>query len=268
MSGTKPPGYLLTATLIAMALLCSVAAAGTLTYSIGDRVPLNGTAYATTTLYIFVTGPGLDPNGVNPAQMKSPVVSGDPSTFVQVGVTDGRWSYIWNTAHQGFSLREGIYTLYAVSQPVAKNALTAVYGSIDISLSRDGRSFPAMGMITINTSPSGAMVYIDSQFIGTTPKSLEAAPGPHTLRMESPGYQIILESLTVNGGETTAIEKILVPVTAVITSPVISPTTQVTITTLPPVPAGTGTQAIPLTAGIGIFATSAASLLWCHQRKK
>jgi len=59
----------------------------------------------------------------------------------------------------------------------------------------------------------------------------------------------------VNGGETTAIDKILVPVTAGITSPVVFPTTQVTITTLPPVPAGTGTQTIPLTAGIGIFAT-------------
>jgi len=123
-------------------------------------------------------------------------------------------------------------------------------------------------MITINTSPSGAMVYVDSQFIGTTPKSLEAAPGPHILRIESPGYQTILESLTVNGGETTAIEKVLVPVTAVITSPIVSPTTQVTITTLPPVPAGTGTHTIPLTVGIGIFATSAASLLWCHHRKK
>ena len=91
------------------------------------------------------------------------------------------------------------------------------------------------------------MLYVDSQLIGTTPTSLETATGPHTLRIEFPGYQTILESLTVNGGETTAIEKILVPVTAVITSPVVSPATQVTITTLPPVPAGTGTQTIPLT---------------------
>jgi len=81
-------------------------------------------------------------------------------------------------------------------------------------------------------------------------------------------YRTILESLTVNGGETTAIEKILVPVTAVITSPVVSPTTHITITTQPPVPAGTGTQTIPLTAGIGIFAISAASLLWGNHRKK
>jgi len=266
--GTKPPGYLLTATLLGVALLCGVATAGILTYTIGDRVPLNGTAYATNTMFIFVTGPGLDPNGVNPAQMKSLVVSGDPSTFVQVDVTNDRWSYIWNTAHQGFSLREGTYTLYAVNQPVGKNDLPAVYGSIDISLSRDGVSLPATGTITINTSPPGAMVYVDSQFVGTTPKSLETATGPHTLRIESPGYQTILESVTVNGGETIAIEKILLPVTAVITSPVVSPTTQVTFTTLPPVPAGTTTQTIPLTAGIGIFAISIASLLWGNHRKK
>jgi len=154
---TIPLGYLLTAILIGMALLCGVATAGTLTYSIGDRLPLDGTAYATNTLYIFVTGPGLDPHGVNPARMKSPVVSGDSSTFVQVDVTNVRWSYIWNTAHQGFSLGEGAYILYAVSQPVGKNNHPAVYGSIDISLSRDGESLPARGTITINTSPSGAM---------------------------------------------------------------------------------------------------------------
>jgi len=267
MSGTVPRWYLLTAILIGIALLCGVATAGTLTYTIGDRVPLNGTAYATNTLYIFITGPGLDPNGVNPAQMKSPVVSGDPSTFVQVDVTNDRWSYIWNTAHQGFSLREGTYTLYAVSQPVGKNNLPAVYGSIDISLSRDGVSLPAMGTITINTSPSGAMVYVDSQFIGTTPKSLETATGPHTIRIESPGYRTILESMTVNGGETTAIEKVLVPVTAVITSPVVSPTTQVTITTLPPVPAGTGTPSLQLDAGIGILAAAGAILLQRNRNK-
>jgi hypothetical protein len=154
--GTVPLGYLLTAILIGMALLCGVATAGTFIYTIGDRVPLNGTAYTTNTLYIFVTGPGLDPDGVNPAQMKSPVVSGDPSTFVQVDVTNGRWSYIWNTAHQGFSLREGTYTLYAVSQPVGKNDLPAVYESIDISLSRNGVFLPATGTITINTSPFGS----------------------------------------------------------------------------------------------------------------
>lgn len=119
--------------------------------------------------------------------MKSPVVSGDPSTFIQVDVTNDRWSYIWNTAHHGFSLREGTYSLYAVSQPVGKNDLLAVYGSFDIGLSRNGESLPAMGTITINTSPSGAMVYNNSQFIGATPKSLEAATGPHSLRIESPG---------------------------------------------------------------------------------
>ncbi len=261
MPGTVLPGNLLTATLIGIALLSGVAAAGTLTYTIGDRVPLNGTAYATNTLYIFVTGPGLDPNGVNPAQMRSPVVTGEPSTFVQVDVTNDRWSYIWNTAHQGFSLREGTYTLYAVSRPVAKNALPAVYGSIDIRLSRDGEPVQEQGTITITTSPPGARVYFDSQVIGTTPKSLEAAAGPHTLRIEFPGYQTILETVTVNGGETTTIEKILVPVPAGTTIPIVSPTTQITLTTLPMVPSGTATPPLQLDAGIGILAAAGAILL-------
>jgi len=246
--------------LIGAALFCGVATAGTLSYAIGDRIALNGTAYATDTMYIFVTGPGLDPNGVNPAQMKSPVVSGDPSTFVQVDVVNNRWTYIWNTAHQGFSLREGTYTIYAVSQPVGRNALPAVYGSIEISLTQSGESIPTMGTITITTSPPGAAVYIDSQYIGITPHSLEAATGPHTYRIEYSGYQTIIESLTVKGGETTAIEKVLVPVATITTTATVPPTTRATSTTPPPVPAATTTLPLPLSAVTGILATGAALL--------
>jgi PEGA domain len=268
MHSTLPPGYLLIAAIIGTALLCGVATAGTLTYTIGDRVPLNGTAYATNTLYIFVTGPGLDPNGVNPAHMKSPVVSGDPSTFVQVDVTDDRWSYIWNTAHQGFSLKEGTYTLYAVNQPVAKNALPAVYGSIDISLSRYWESFPAFGTINVTTSPPGAWIYVDNQFTGVTPRSFAAVPGTHALRIESPGYQTIVESLAVNSDTVITVEKILVPVATLTATATVHPLTHVTLTTLPMVPEGTVTQTIPLTAGTGIFALSVAVLLRYSNRKK
>jgi hypothetical protein len=268
MFRTSPTRFFTTIVLIGAALFCGVATAGTLSYAIGDRVALNGTAYATDTMYIFVTGPGLDPNGVNPAQMKSPVVSGDPSTFVQVDVVNDGWSYIWNTAHQGFSLREGTYTIYAVSQPVAKNGLPAVYGSIEISLTQSGESIPTMGTITITTSPPGAAVYVDSQYIGITPNSLEAANGPHTFRIEYPGYQTILDSLSVRGGETTAIEKILIPVPAVSTTATVSPTTQATITTLFTVPSGTTTPSLPLSAGTGILAAAGAVLLQQRNRNK
>jgi hypothetical protein len=259
--------FLMTIVLIGAALFCGFATAGTLSYAIGDKIALNGTAYATDTMYIFVTGPGLDPNGVNPAQMKSPVVSGDPSTFVQVDVVNNRWTYIWNTAHQGFSLREGTYTIYAVSQPVGRNALPAVYGSIEISLTQSGEPIPTMGTITITTTPMGAAVYVDSQYIGITPNSLEAATGPHTCRIEYAGYQTILESLTVKGGETTAIEKVLVPVATITTTATVPPTTRATSTTLPPVPAATTTPPLPLSTVTGILATGAALLFQGYRKK-
>jgi hypothetical protein len=256
------------AVLAGAVLVCGAVTAGMLSYAIGNKVALSGTAYATNTMYLFVTGPGLDPNGVNPGQMKSPVITGDPSTFVQVDVVNDNWSYIWNTAHQGFSLKDGTYTIYAVSQPVGKNALPAVYGTIDISLTRGGESLPTVGTITITTSPPGAAVYIDSQLVGTTPKSFEAASGSHTLRIEYPGYQTILESLIVNSGDTTAIEKILVPFATVTTPSTVSLTTHATITTLPPVPAGTTIPPLPLSAGIGILAPAGAALLQQRNRKK
>jgi hypothetical protein len=247
------------AVLTGFTLLCSVVNAGTLIYAIGDKVDLSGTAFDTNTMYLFVTGPGLDPDGVNPSQMKSAVVSGDPSTFVQVDVMNNRWSYIWNTAHQGFGLKGGTYTIYAVSQPVGKNALPAVYGSIEISLSQGGVSLPASGTISITTFPPGASVYVDSQFIGSTPKTFTVAAGNHTLRIESPGYQTLVDSLPVNNAGVISIERTLVPVPSITIATVVSPTPH--ITSLSPVPAGTTTPAIPLSAGIGILAAAGAVII-------
>jgi hypothetical protein len=261
--------YLTAAILIGATLFCGVVTAGTLSYAIGDKVDLSGTAYATSTMYLFVTGPGLDPNGVNPAQMKSPVVSGDPSTFVQVDVENDHWSYIWNTAHQGFSLKGGTYTMYAVSQPVAKNALPAVYGSIEISLSEGGISFPTSGTVMITTSPTGAAVYIDSQFIGNAPKSFTAAVGNHTLRIESPGYKTLVDSFTVTGNGIVTIEKTLVPVPALITTAGIPSGTPIPMTSLSPVPyATTTTPAVSLTTGVGIIAVTGAALVVRNTRER
>ncbi len=253
--------------LIGFTLFCGGVTAGTLTYAIGDKVDLSGTAFATNTMYLFVTGPGLDPIGVNPSQMKSAVVSGDPSTFVQVDVENNSWSYIWNTAHQGFSLKEGTYTIYAVNQPVAKNALPAVYGSIEIRLSRGGVSLPASGTISIITSPPGAAIYVDSQFVGNAPKSFPTVAGNHTLRIESPGYQTLVESLPVDGAGVITIERILVPVTTITSATMVSPTTYIPVTSLTPVPAATATPTTPSTAGIGLLATAGAALFWRYAKR-
>ena len=253
--------------LIGIALFCGTVTAGTLTYAIGDKVDLSGTAYTTNTMYLFVTGPGLDPNGVNPGQMKSPVVTGDPSTFVQVDVKNDTWSYIWNTAHQGFSLKEGTYTIYAVSQPVAKNALPSVYGSIEIILSQGGVSVPASGTVSITTSPPGAAVYIDSRFVGNAPASLTAAVGNHTLRIESPGYHTLVESLPVQGAGVITIERILVPVTTIATTTTASPATETSIPNPSPVSEATS-QPVSLAEGIGALATAGAVLFRHHARKK
>jgi len=267
MLSTFPIRCLTAAIIIGTTLFCSAVTTGTLTYVIGDKVDLRGTAFATNTMYLFVTGPGLDPNGVNPSQMKSPVMSGDPSTFVQVDVENDNWSYIWNTAHQEFSLKEGTYTIYAVSQPVAKNALPAVYGSIEISLTQGGVSLPASGTISITTSPPGAAIYVDSQFVENAPKSFTAAVGNHTLRIERPGYQTLVESLPVNGGGAITIERILVPVTLITTATTVSPTTHVPITTLSPVSAATTTPTVPLTSWIGILAIAFIALFRQHGKR-
>ena len=51
------------ALLIGIALFCGTVTAGTLAYTIGDKVDLSGTAYTTNSMYLFVTGPAWIPTG-------------------------------------------------------------------------------------------------------------------------------------------------------------------------------------------------------------
>jgi hypothetical protein len=200
-------GLVLVAYIMGMAAIfgtCSSAAE--ITARIGDRVNLSGTTIGTDTIYLFVTGPGLASNGVRLDNMRMEVVSGIPSTFTFTEVNDDRWTVSWNTARQGFSLQEGIYTVYAVKQPLGKEDLArASYGSVDVSLTYDGEPFRTSGNVFINTTPDQVWVYIDGRFQGVTPLNLTMPIGTYTVRLEREGYLAISEVVPVDGGSVIEI---------------------------------------------------------------
>jgi len=109
---------------------------GTGTYYIGEEITLSGTCTDNTVVYLFMTGPNLNSNGVNLTHLET-VRKGDSGTFTTVRVdSDDTWSYKWNTA--GLPLDAGGYTIYAISEPRGRNELLgARYATASISL-RDG----------------------------------------------------------------------------------------------------------------------------------
>ena len=73
-------------------------------------------------------------------------------------------------------------------------------GSIEATLTREA------GLISISSSPSGADIYLDGAYRGTTPATIpDASPGSHTLKLEKYGYAEWLTSVHVTSGVTDSI---------------------------------------------------------------
>jgi hypothetical protein len=88
---------------------------------IGDTVTLSGTITGINTIavYLFVTGPGLDPRGATLDNLNIPTGRG-LFTTAPVNMVNGSWSYAWDTSVILGSLKPGEYTIHVVSSPVER----------------------------------------------------------------------------------------------------------------------------------------------------
>jgi hypothetical protein len=74
---------------------------------------------------------------------------------------------------------------------------------------------PEKGSIQVTSSPTGAELYIDHQFQGSTPGTIAGVePGNHTLELRSPGYQSWSSVIAVPSG-TSNYFAALVPLSAI-----------------------------------------------------
>lgn len=88
---------------------------------IGDTVKLSGTVSGINTIavYLFVTGPGLDPRGVALDNLNIPAGRG-LFTTAPVNMENGTWTYTWDTSVILGTLKPGAYTIHVVSSPVER----------------------------------------------------------------------------------------------------------------------------------------------------
>jgi PGF-CTERM protein len=117
----------------------TIMAAGSQSYPLGEEIQFSGTNTAGWKTYLFLTGPNLPDNGANIASIDTrdnPSKDNDLSTFKSLDVNgDHTWSWKWGTAN--YKLDSGSYTVYAVSQPLAKGSLEqAAYGTVSIIIKR------------------------------------------------------------------------------------------------------------------------------------
>jgi hypothetical protein len=101
---------------------------------IGDVVMFNGTVSGITTIavYLFVIGPELDVRGVTLDNLNIPAGRG-LFTTAPVNLSDGSWTYTWDTSVILGTLEPGKYTIYVESSPLDRLRYTSGdYATVDI----------------------------------------------------------------------------------------------------------------------------------------
>ena len=75
-------------------------------------------------------------------------------------------------------------------------------------------SLPSYGIVTINSSPSGALISIDGEYVGYTPRTLFVEQGFHRISVTKTGYLDWNAAIFTIGGFTRAINITLEPLAA------------------------------------------------------
>lgn len=71
---------------------------------------------------------------------------------------------------------------------------------------------PLTGSISISSDPSGANIYLDGMYKGTTPTTISGVlHGSHTIKVEKDGYEDLSESVSVAADVTTPLTVDLIP---------------------------------------------------------
>jgi hypothetical protein len=153
----------------------------------GDSILLSGTdTSGGTIIHLQIEGPST------PAGTK----------IADVPVQGGTWSYSWNTATLPAA---GTYTVYAFTQQYWQHASTSINLMAVVT--------PMYGKISVTSSPSGAMIYLDGISKGTTPVTLTAVtPGTHTVDLKITGYQDYQAMVPVTAGQIATLSATLTPI--------------------------------------------------------
>ncbi|MCK5109412.1 MAG: PEGA domain-containing protein, partial [Methanosarcinales archaeon] len=117
---------------------------------------------------------------------------------VYQGVTSPDWFWICDVSpgSRKIKLTKSGYAEYTATVHVS----TGDTGSIEATLTKEA------GLISISSSPSGADIYLDGAYKGTTPATIsDASPGSHTLKLEKYGYAEWLTPVHVTSGVTESI---------------------------------------------------------------
>lgn len=121
--------------------------------------------------------------------------------------------YYGRTPHTVNGLSEGSHTVKIQKDGYQDWQTTAyVYAGQTTSISATLQSSPTYGSISISSSPSGAAIYLDGSYMGTTPKVIgSVTKGSHVIELNLAGYQERSSTIAVYADQTTYLSWTLTP---------------------------------------------------------
>jgi hypothetical protein len=137
--------------LTVLIILPASAADASIKAELGDTLNLHGVSYTGTSVWLFMTGPGLPENGVTLTDVSQ---RADQGKFTQVDLDSNQeWSFRWNTARIENEINEGTYLVYVTNEPVDKAHLggSSSYKILEVYLTESTTSRVSAGSGTTYT---------------------------------------------------------------------------------------------------------------------
>jgi len=186
---------------IAVLALCSGGiAAAQIQAAMGSVVTLQGYSPVGDTVWLFLTGPNLSPNGVALDNINRPADNGG-GTKVSVD-SNGHWEYKWGTGSAGGRLDTGVYTVWIADgtadvshlSTADYNTISVVLGvpSVTAGISGGSGGSPVQvtpGSIELSSIPGEASVIINNEYKGVTPLTVSGLdPSTYNVTLSRFGY--------------------------------------------------------------------------------
>jgi len=114
----------------------SIVVTGDGSYYFGEQINISGTSLVSDNIFLFIEGPGLNSEGVSLDNLSKNVINEKPESFTKIKVEKDRtWKYEWSPLHFKKYLKKGVYSIFAVNQPLSKKYLkNAEFATVTIIL--------------------------------------------------------------------------------------------------------------------------------------
>jgi hypothetical protein len=164
-----------------MMILPVSAADANIEAELGDTLNLHGVSYTGSSVYLFMTGPGLPENGVTLTDVTQ---QADQGKFTQIDLDDKQeWSYRWNTAHIENEIDAGTYLVYVTNEPVDKANLggSNSYQTLEVYLKKSTASRVSVGSGATYTLNPQMHASVQVPTLAITSPTLTPTPPPTPL---------------------------------------------------------------------------------------